>query len=244
MHVPRVVRASTRTVMGTVKKRRMSSIKIKQGGPLINRTRVKGSTMQQQPNQSQSIVALLPQLPQKNLGYSEMQPVTGEVQRLHILLAIFKNRNMELVGEVGILRKELESLKQQLVLMQNTSNDPSTIMRVLNEMTNLSVGPPLESIILAAASQNDGTHPSLLQVEEQRNREANSFSHRGAEFAAELDRMPTLPGITSPMKKVDVHPEVTTVVFENIQQPGTVPSSSMGLEHAQPTEFSGCIFNQ
>jgi hypothetical protein len=160
---------------------------------------------------------------------------------------------MELVNEVGALRKELENLKQQLVLMQNTSNDPSTVMHVLNEMTNLSVGPPLESIILSAISQDDGKHPSLLEMEERRCNDVTS--NRGAEFAAELDRMPILPGDISPVKIVE-YPVVTTEVFENMRQPDVAQSPSSSSSSSPPPppcssspsrqsmEISGCIFNQ
>jgi hypothetical protein len=106
-----------------------------------------------------------------------------------MVLAMFKNRNMELVEEVGRLRKELESAKQQLLILQNTSHNPGIIMHVLDEMTRLSVGQPADSVFMAAltggGSSEAGGHTSI---------NPEGAAHRGAEFAAEIARMPPLPG--------------------------------------------------
>jgi hypothetical protein len=106
---------------------------------------------------------------------------------------MFKNRNMELVEETGKLRKELENAKQQLLILQNTSPNPNVIMHVLNEMTKLSVGQPAESLFAAAlpgasATGREGMPGNFFT-------QNVSTANRGAEFAAELERMPLLPGV-------------------------------------------------
>ena len=60
--------------------------------------------------------------------------------RLQILLAMFKSRNMELVEENNRLRSELEAAKQNLMLSQTSGNDAELIKRVLEEMTQLTLG--------------------------------------------------------------------------------------------------------
>jgi hypothetical protein len=114
------------------------------------------------------------------------------VQRLEILLAIFKNRNMELVEEAGRLRRELESAKQQILLMQNSSENPDAMMRVLDEMKRLTIGdvtmPNVFSESFVVGMQTGG--PTAQGTA--------AVSNRGAEFAAEMGRMPIFPGVLQP----------------------------------------------
>jgi hypothetical protein len=105
--------------------------------------------------------------------------------------------------------------------MQNTSSNPTTLIHILDEMTKLSLGDASECFIVPEMLTTFGRQQSQPQAAPLAGGSASAMAHRGAEFAAELDRMPILPG-----------------------SPATAGNASKGGPGTVPPPPSPCIFSQ
>ena len=100
-------------------------------------------------------------------------------------------------------------------------------MHVLDEMTKLSVGQPADSVFMSAmmgSSSKPEEHAS-----------AEGAAHRGAEFAAELERMPLLPGAPIMVQTVK---ELPSPVPPPQQNKGNLPAINV-TDMIMP-----CVFSQ
>jgi hypothetical protein len=189
-------------------------------------------------------VALLPPSPQRSAEQPQMLPVREPgaegIQHLQMLLAMFKSRNMELLGEAGRLRRELENARQNIMILQNTSGDPEMVGGILDEMNRVALGAAdpttaAESMLMSLRPVEGGCARGGRAAGGLGSAAARKeMAARCTEFAMELEAMPKLPGGAAP--------DFATDPF--FAAAAAVPAGHHHHHSSSSAVISPCIFNQ